>query len=82
VIRDQGLADFFPHITGHGLGFRYHESAPILAPDSATVLEEGMLTSVEPGVYRHPFGGFRLEDDVRVTPNGAEVLGPFPMSLA
>jgi Xaa-Pro dipeptidase len=82
VIRAAGLADCFPHITGHGLGFRYHESAPILSPDSPQRLEEGMLTSVEPGVYDPRFGGFRLEDDVLVTRKGAEVLGPFPMALA
>jgi Xaa-Pro dipeptidase len=82
VIRAAGLADCFPHITGHGLGFRYHESAPILSPESSQTLEEGMLTSVEPGVYEQRFGGFRLEDDVLVTRSGSEVLGPFPMALA
>lgn len=81
VIRDAGYADSFPHITGHGLGFRYHESRPILGPESADVLEEGMLTSVEPGIYRQPAGGFRIEDDVLVTKDGAEVLGPFSKSL-
>lgn len=81
VIRDSGYADSFPHITGHGLGFRYHESAPILGPESADILEEGMLTSVEPGIYRKPAGGFRIEDDVLVIKDGAEVLGPFPKSL-
>jgi Xaa-Pro dipeptidase len=81
VIREAGYAEFFPHVTGHGLGFRYHESSPILAPKSATKLEEGNLTSVEPGIYLLPSGGFRMEDDVLVTASGAEVLGPFPKSL-
>ena len=81
VIRDAGYAEYFPHVTGHGLGFRYHESSPILAPGSATVLEEGNLTSVEPGIYKNPVGGFRIEDDVLVTSNGAEILGPFPKNL-
>jgi Xaa-Pro dipeptidase len=81
VIRDAGYADFFPHITGHGLGFRYHESAPTLSPVSAEILEEGMLTSVEPGIYRKAVGGFRIEDDVLVTKNGFEVLGTFQKNL-
>jgi Xaa-Pro dipeptidase len=81
VIRDSGYADSFPHITGHGLGFRYHESSPILGPESSDILEEGMFTSVEPGIYRKRAGGFRIEDDVLVTKDAAEVFGPFPKSL-
>ena len=75
AIRDAGYADYFPHITGHGLGFRYHESSPILSPSSSEILEEGMFTSVEPGVYKKAVGGFRIEDDVLVARTGAEVLG-------
>jgi Xaa-Pro aminopeptidase len=76
VIRDAGYEDHFPHITGHGLGFRYHEASPILSPDSEEILEEGMLTSVEPGIYKDSVGGFRIEDDVLVVAGGGEVLGP------
>jgi len=81
VIREAGYAESFPHVTGHGLGFRYHESSPILAPGSTTKLEEGNLTSVEPGVYLHPSGGFRVEDDALVTASGAEIFGPYPKKL-
>jgi len=81
VVADAGFSKFFPHITGHGLGFRYHESGPILSPESQEVLEEGMFTSVEPGLYDKTFGGLRFEDDVLVTASGAEALGPFPMDL-
>lgn len=82
IIRDAGYADSFPHITGHGLGFGYHESQPKLAPGETDALEEGMVTSVEPGIYFKPCGGFRIEDDVLVTPNGFEIFGPFRNVLA
>jgi Xaa-Pro dipeptidase len=81
IIRDAGYAEFFPHITGHGLGFAYHESLPHLAPGEAGPLEEGMVTSVEPGVYFKPCGGFRIEDDVLVTATGSETFGSYRKSL-
>ena len=81
MIREAGLEAKFPHITGHGLGFGYHESGPKLAPGSADVMEEGFFVSVEPGIYYKPVGGFRIEDDVLVTADGFEVLGPFTKAL-
>jgi Xaa-Pro dipeptidase len=80
MIEDAGFGVYFPHITGHGLGFGYHEPSPILGPSSEDVLLEGMLTSVEPGIYTTNFGGCRLEDDVVVTEKEAKVLGPYPMN--
>lgn len=80
VIEDAGFGRYFPHVTGHGLGFGYHESAPILGPNSADVLEEGMMTSVEPGIYTTAFGGCRIEDDVIVMDDGPKVLGPYQKS--
>jgi Xaa-Pro dipeptidase len=81
LIREAGRDRQFMHITGHGLGYRYHEYAPMLAPRSPDILRAGMIHSVEPGVYDHSFGGIRIEDDVLVTDAGAEVLGPVPAEL-
>jgi len=81
VIEDAGYGASFPHVTGHGLGFGYHEPAPILGPRSGDVLEEGMFTSVEPGIYTAAHGGIRIEDDVVVTKDGALVLGPYKKVL-
>ena len=81
IIHEAGYGSAFPHVTGHGLGFGYHESAPLLSPSSREVLEAGMLTSVEPGVYFEPMGGIRIEDDVRVTEQGYEIFGAFPERL-
>jgi Xaa-Pro aminopeptidase len=60
VLRKAGLDSYFIHITGHGIGLRYHESIPILMPGSVEVLQEGMVSSVEPGVYIRDWGAFEL----------------------
>ncbi len=74
ALQARGLATYFIHLTGHGLGFRYHESIPLLYPGAENVLADGMVTSIEPGIYAPEFGGIRIEDNIAVTLRGSEVL--------
>jgi len=65
----------FPHHTGHGVGFRWHESRPQLVPDGGHTLAERMVIVTEPGVYEDELrGGFRHEDNAVVTAGGAVPL--------
>lgn len=69
-----GLGEYFVHITGHGLGYRFHESTPFLMPGATGTLVEGIVSSVEPGVYIQDFGGIRIEDNVAVSLEGPDFL--------
>lgn len=67
VLIDYGFADSVVHLTGHGLGFRYHEPEPFLMPGNKMRLRAGHVCSVEPGLYDPSWGGIRLEDNIVVT---------------
>lgn len=73
VISDAGFGKYFSHGTGHGFGLKVHEQ-PRLGQRSNETLEAGMIITVEPGIYLPNLLGVRIEDDVLVTKNGAEVL--------
>lgn len=76
----EGLSGFWRHHVGHSLGQRIHES-PFLDVGDPTVLEPGMVLSVEPGLYVPGLGGFRHSDTVLITQTGIERLTTYPRDI-
>lgn len=77
IIENKGYGECFGHSTGHGLGLSIHEN-PRLAASDDTVLEPGMVVTVEPGIYIRNWGGVRIEDTVLVENNGCRILTKTP----
>lgn len=75
-----GYGEFFGHGLGHGVGLDVHEK-PTLSPRSDETLAEGMVVTVEPGIYIPGWGGVRIEDTVVVTRDGCECLTQVPKEL-
>jgi Xaa-Pro aminopeptidase len=77
VIREAGFGDRFGHGTGHGVGLAVHE-APTVSSRSDEVAREGMVVTVEPGIYLPDELGVRLEDTVFITADGCDSITALP----
>lgn len=81
VIEDAGYGKYFTHRIGHGLGLDVHEY-PSIHHENTDYVEEGLLFTVEPGIYVPHLGGVRIEDDIYVQPDGqVHVLSSFSKEL-
>jgi Xaa-Pro dipeptidase len=83
VITDAGFGPdytYFSHRVGHGMGMDGHEW-PYLVRGNILPLQPGMVFSDEPGIYIPGEFGIRLEDDMVITENGAELFTPQSPSL-
>jgi len=77
VITAAGYGPYFVHRTGHGMGIEPHEP-PWVTSTSETILETGMVYSIEPGIYLPDRFGLRLEDIVFLREDGPEILSELP----
>ncbi len=74
------LMPCWKHHTGHSIGLRYHEG-PFLDSGDHTVLQPGMVLTVEPGLYVEGLGGFRHSDTIVITASGMELITYYPRDL-
>jgi Xaa-Pro aminopeptidase len=79
-IDEKGFGKYFGHGLGHGVGIDIHEK-PVVSFRSEGVVEEGMVFTIEPGIYIPEWGGVRIEDTVCVTGDGCRVLTTVPKEL-
>ncbi|MFD1037309.1 M24 family metallopeptidase [Virgibacillus byunsanensis] len=79
--KEEGITELTRHHTGHNIGLLGHE-APFFDLGDDTVIEPGMVVTVEPGIYVNGLGGFRHSDTVLVTEDGIEMLTYYPRDLA
>ena len=80
VITDAGYGAYFGHALGHSVGLEIHES-PNFSTKEKTVIQPGMVITVEPGIYVEGIGGVRIEDVVIITEDGCENITHSPKEL-
>ncbi len=79
-IEQKGYGSFFGHGLGHGIGLEVHEQ-PTVSMRNDTLVEEGMVFTIEPGIYIPDWGGVRIEDTVSVTADGCRCLTKVPKEM-
>jgi Xaa-Pro dipeptidase len=80
VIEKAGYGQYFTHRVGHGIGMQVHEE-PYMYAENALILTSGMAFTVEPGIYLPDVNGVRIEDNVIITKDGADILSNLPREL-
>jgi Xaa-Pro aminopeptidase len=80
IIADAGFGDNFGHGLGHGVGIEIHER-PRLNSESDIVLREGMVVTIEPGIYLPNRGGVRIEDMAVLTGTGHRLISKYTREL-
>ena len=80
IITEYGYGDNFIHSTGHSLGLDIHET-PGFSTRDETIIEKGMVITVEPGIYFEGKFGIRLEDTIAVSRRGT-VIGDLPLDIS
>ncbi|MEA3224262.1 MAG: Xaa-Pro peptidase family protein [Thermodesulfobacteriota bacterium] len=79
-IKDHGFGEYFGHGLGHGVGMEVHE-APALHQRSVDILDEGMVFTIEPGIYIPGKFGVRIEDTFVITDNSCQRITNLDKSI-
>jgi Xaa-Pro aminopeptidase len=81
IITRAGYGDSFGHGLGHGIGLNVHEDPRLSHMTPPKPLEQGMVVTIEPGIYLPGLGGVRLENDYLVTARGSQCLCSLPLDI-
>jgi Xaa-Pro aminopeptidase len=80
-IEKAGYGQYFGHSTGHGVGLDVHEAPYIRNYNHETVIQQGMVFTIEPGIYISGLGGVRIEDMVCTDKDNSKTLTALPRAL-